>query len=93
MTKAKRRMSLAALSPTLAAGLSLEMKKSRLGAVMLVSGVISVTELSGEEITLLSHSGRLFIFGERLTVTALESRTLAVYGKIKGVEMSYGRRE
>ena len=92
MTKAKRRMSLAALSPTLAAGLSLEMKKSRLGAVMLVSGVISVTELSGEEITLLSHSGRLFIFGERLTVTALESRTLAVYGKIKGVEMSYGRR-
>lgn len=93
MTKAKRRMSLAALSPTLAAGLSLEMKKSRLGAVMLVSGVISVTELSGEEITLLSHSGRLFIFGERLTVTALESRTLAVHGKIKGVEMSYGRRE
>ncbi len=91
MTKAKKGISLAAIMPYGTSGLSIEVKKSRLGAVMLVSGVISVTELSDEAVTALSHSGRVFIFGKRLTVSALENRTLAVYGKILGIEMSYGR--
>ncbi len=91
MTKAKKAISLATLAPTLAAGLSIEVKKSRLGAVMLVSGVMLLSELSDGVVSALSHSGRIVITGERLTVSALENRTLAVYGKITGIEMSYGR--
>ena len=91
MTKSKRPITLSAISSGLGSGITLELKKSRLGAVLLISGVLSVTELSDESLTALSHSGRVFIFGERLTVTALENRTLAVYGKILGIEMSYGK--
>lgn len=91
MSKAKKGISIATLSAGLSSGLSIEVKKSRLGAVMLISGVMSVEELSDTAVIALSHSGRIFIFGERLTVSALEGRTLAVYGKITGIEMAYGR--
>ena len=66
MSKVKGGMSLATLSAGLATGLSIEVKKSRLGAVMLLSGVMSVEALSDTAVTALSHSGRVFIFGERL---------------------------
>ncbi len=89
MPKTKKSLSLSALSPGLFAGVSVEIKKSRLGAVMLVSGVMSISELSDEFVCALSHSGRIFIFGERLTASVLEDRTLAVYGRISGIEMSY----
>ena len=90
MPKMKKPMSPSALSLGLGVGVSVEIKKSRLGAVMLVSGVMSITEISDEFVSALSHSGRIFIFGERLSVSILENRTLSVYGRITGIEMSYG---
>lgn len=89
MPKQKKRLPPSAFA--LGGGMDIEIKKSRLGAVALVTGVLSISELSDEAVAVLSHLGRVFIRGERLTVTALENRTLAIYGKITGVEMTYGR--
>lgn len=92
MTKPKKRIPWEALVRSLGGdSLHIELKKSRLGASMVVGGVMAVDELTDLSVTVVSHSGRVFISGERLTVTALENRTLAVHGRITGVEMSYGK--
>lgn len=89
MPKQKKRLPPSAFA--LGGGTGIEIKKSRLGAVALITGVISLSELSDGDVAVLSHFGRVFIHGERLAVSALENRTLAVYGKITGVEMTYGK--
>lgn len=89
MPKQKKRLPPSAFA--LGSGMGIEIKKSRLGAAAIVTGVLSISELSDGEVAVLSHLGRVFIRGERLTVCALENRTLAIYGKITGVEMTYGR--
>ena len=92
MTKPKKRMPLSALLSSFGGGgFYIEIKKSRVGAVMLVGGVLALGEISDTAVTVLSHSGRLFLSGERLTVSALENRTLTVYGRITGLELCYGK--
>lgn len=74
-----------------ASSLELEVRKSRAGAVMLISGVIGVGELSDREIMVLSHSGRLIIRGERLAISTLERRSLEIYGRVTEVVFGYGK--
>lgn len=91
MTKPKTPIPLAAITAGLCGGISVDLKKSRIGAVMLLSGVVSVDSLSDSVVVALSHSGRVFINGERMTVSVLENKTLAVYGRIISLEFDYGR--
>lgn len=92
MTKKPKRITAAALTASFGLGsLYIEIRKSRLGASLLLSGVLALDEISDTLITVLSHSGRIFLRGERLSATALEGRTLTVYGKITGVELGYAK--
>ena len=70
----------------------LEIKKTSSGAVLSVVGIMSVTELSGEAISLASHSGRLRVSGTDLVLSVFENRCVEISGKIEGVDMGYGKR-
>ena len=72
-------------------GLSLQMKKTKRGAAVVVGGILSVRSLCEEEICLVSHGGRLTVRGQRLSLSSLENRTLEVFGKITGLEFGYGK--
>ena len=61
---------------------SLQMKKNKRGAAVVVGGIAAVASLCDEEICLLSHGGRLTVRGEGLKLLTLENRTLEVFGKI-----------
>ena len=92
MTKTRKPISSAALAASLGAGaLTAEIRKSRIGAAIYLSGVISLDELLDTRITAVTHSGRVFIEGERMSVSALEGRGLSVEGRITGVNFGYGK--
>ena len=69
----------------------IEMKKSSRGAVAVISGVMSVSEYTESSVELLSHSGRVRIFGEALGISVLEGRVIEVYGRITEVKLGYGK--
>lgn len=68
-----------------------EMKKSSRGAVAVISGVMSIGEYTEESIEILSHSGRIHVLGDSLTVSVLEGRVIEVYGVITEVRLGYGK--
>ena len=70
----------------------LEIRKSSRGATLSVVGVIGVTELSDESISLASHSGRLDVRGSGLVLSVFENKCVEVSGKIEGLELGYGKR-
>ena len=72
--------------------IDIELKKNSRGAVLLLSGVVSIAEYSAERVELLTHCGRINLFGEGLTLSAMEDRSVEVYGRIDGLEMGYGRK-
>lgn len=69
----------------------IEMRKSSRGAVAVVSGVMSVGEYTEECIEILSHSGRVHLRGNSLTISVLEGRVIEVYGVITEVRLGYGK--
>ena len=85
MTKQSNKPKLAS-SPAL-----LEIRKTSSGAALSVVGIISVTALSGEFISLASHSGRLDIRGSSLVLSVFENKCVEVSGKIESLEMGYGK--
>ena len=70
---------------------SFELKKNAREAVAIIGGIVSINGYNREELELLSHSGRIRISGERLTLSVLEGRTLEVRGRVKEVTFSYGK--
>lgn len=73
------------------APLAIEIRKGNKGAACAISGVINITELSPESVTVLSHSGRVGVRGSELRLTVFSGRTVEISGKIVGVELGYGR--
>lgn len=69
----------------------LEMRKGARGAVMLVSGVIGISDYTEECVVILSHGGRLTVRGEGLSLGSLEGRALEIFGKIEEVSVGYGK--
>ncbi len=70
----------------------IELKKNSRGAVLLLSGVVSIAEYSAERVEVLTHSGRINLLGEGLTLSAMEDRSVEVYGRIDSLELGYGRK-
>ena len=52
---------------------------------------MSVSEYTESTVELLSHSGRVKIFGEALGISVLEGRVIEVYGRITEVKLGYGK--
>ena len=71
--------------------LSLELKKNSRGAVLVIGGVVSLSEFSKERIEVMTHGGRILLAGEKLAITTLEGHCVEIYGRITEVRMSYGR--
>ena len=71
--------------------LSIEIRKSRIGAVLVISGALGIDEYSDERIVVLSHSGRITLLGEGLNMSTLANRAIEIYGKIEGVGIGYGK--
>ena len=92
MTEKRKRLSLASiLSSVSSSAFHIEMKKSSRGAVAVVCGVMSIGEYTAYSVELLSHSGRMSIFGESLGISVLEGRVVEIYGRITEVRLSYGK--
>ena len=70
---------------------NVEMKKTRLGAVLVCTNILAVREISGEKIILLSHSGTITVNGDRLMLSVFEDRSIKIFGRINGVELGYGK--
>ena len=52
---------------------------------------MSIGEYTEESIEILSHSGRIHVLGDSLTVSVLEGRVIEVYGVITEVRLGYGK--
>ena len=92
MTGNKKTPKLSVLLASISSSSShIEMKKSSRGAVAVISGVMSVSEYTESSVELLSHSGRVRIFGEALGISVLEGRVIEVYGRITEVKLGYGK--
>ena len=70
---------------------SFEMKKNKLGAVLVAMNVVGISDLSEEEITLISHGGRVKVRGYRLELSVLEDKSVEIFGKICEVGFEYGK--
>ncbi len=61
------------------------------GMCVTVGGVIGVGELSDERILLVSHSARLEVGGEGLSLTVLEGRCAQINGRVREMRLLYGK--
>lgn len=80
-----------ALSRTGINEISLEIRKTRIGAALVAVNVIGVCEFSDTLVVMLSHSGRITVRGERLCLSVFEDKSVEILGKICGVEMDYAK--
>ncbi len=81
----------AVLASVRSSPLKIDMQKSSRGAVTVISGIMSISEMSENEIELVSHSGRVVLLGDSLGVTVLENRSVEIYGRITEVRLTYGK--
>ena len=71
--------------------MTLELKKSGGKCTLILTGVMSVTNLSPEEISLASHSGRVEILGKGLLLSVFENGSLEIKGEIHNVRLGNGK--
>ena len=69
----------------------LEADRSRGGLSLIMSGIIGVSDFSDEEISLLSHGGRIHVKGERLFICVYEANTIEITGRVREIVFGYGR--
>ena len=92
MTANKKMLKLSTILTTVSrSSFHIEMKKSSRGAIAVISGVMSIGEYTDCSVELLSHSGRINLIGEALTISVLEGRVVEVYGMITEVRLGYGK--
>lgn len=72
-------------------GITLEMRKTRIGAELVVTDILSIEEFSDERIVMATHKGRIIIHGTGLMISVFEKRCVEVFGRIERFEMGYGR--
>ena len=77
--------------PTVANPFHMEVERSPSGIAILVAGIIGVKDFSSESLELLSHSGRIFIYGSRLSIMVYENGTVEIRGKVDSVRFGYGK--
>ena len=69
----------------------MEVERLSSGMQILVSGIIGVKDFSTESLELLSHSGRVFIYGSRLSMMVYENGTVEIRGRVDSVRFGYGK--
>lgn len=79
------------LSGAVTEGLTLEIKKTKVGAALVVTDVLSVEEFCPERISLATHKGRILIHGTHLSISVYQKRCIEIFGKITNLELGYGK--
>ena len=69
----------------------LEADRCSAGMCMTLSGVVALTELSDESVTLKSHGGCVNVRGKRLKICVFENKTVEIKGKVAEVAFVYGK--
>lgn len=92
MTGKNKNVSLSVLLSSITqSSMHVEIKKSSRGAIAVISGIVSVVEYTDHSVEILSHSGRVNLFGENIRISVLEGRAIEIYGRITEVKLSYGK--
>ena len=91
MTEKKRNSKSSVPLPSAVNPFHMEVERATSGIQILVSGIIGVKDFSAESVELLSHSGRVFIYGTRLSMLVYENGTVEVSGRIDSVRFGYGK--
>lgn len=69
----------------------LEMDRTARGMAVMISGVISVPELSAEAISLKTKAGIIHLEGKRLSLSIFENGTVEIVGRIEFMRFGYGK--
>lgn len=73
------------------ASFRLEANRSTKGLSILLSGIIGVRDFSDEEITLLSHGGKIIVIGKKLFISVYENGNVEIQGKVLEIKFCYGK--
>ena len=68
-----------------------EADRCSVGMCMVISGVVGISQLSDEIVSLKSHGGRLDISGKRLKICVFENSTVEIKGRIEEAKFLYGK--
>ena len=77
--------------PLLNSSFRLEAYRILSGMNFLVSGVTGISQLTEENIQLLLKGGRVLIIGKRLSLTALENKTVEINGFVEEIKFKYAK--
>jgi hypothetical protein len=69
----------------------IEIRRSKRGMTVQISGVISVFELTEETVGILTPRARVYISGKKLLLSVFECRRVEVCGKVEDVCFKYGK--
>ena len=69
----------------------LDAERSPFGMTITVSGVIGVRDFSRESIEILTHTGKIFISGRRLSLSVYENGAIEIKGRVEDVRFGYGK--
>lgn len=69
----------------------LEANRNGGGMSLVLSGIIGVSDFSDELITLLSHGGRILVYGSKLFISLYENNSVEIEGKVSGITFNYGK--
>ena len=83
----KKRSNSSIIAPPLLA----EVRKAKSFAAITLSGVVSISTLSGEEISLATHAGRVILRGQGLNLVIFEGNIIEVHGKLEEVSFGYAK--
>ena len=92
MTETLKSTSLKQAAKAIGGGVNLEMQKTRSLAVFVLNGVVAVNEVSDECVSVSTHHGRIYFRGERMELSILEEHCAQIIGRIRSVELEYGKR-
>ena len=69
----------------------LEAERSKRGLSITVCGVVSIADLSMENILLKTHGGKVAVVGRRLAVKIFEHNTVEISGKVEDICFDCGK--
>ncbi|MBE6533051.1 MAG: hypothetical protein E7676_06095 [Ruminococcaceae bacterium] len=69
----------------------LDAERSAFGMTLTVCGVIGVRDFSRESIEILTHTGKVFISGRRLSLSIYENGAVEIKGRVEDVRFGYGK--
>ena len=75
----------------LSTGFYLSCERIAGGLSLMIGGIIGVSELEDGCTELLTHTGRIKVRGNELSLTSFENKSIEIKGRIEGIFFAYGK--